>query len=446
MSARLWPTGLIGRVGLVLLATVVLELLASSVVFERAELVSSDEAEARHIAEQLDTAARVLAVTSPGNRAAVARTLSDTDLTLSWLAQPSTLALPSSDERTRKVRDRLLSARPGLAERHLALQPMPADPDTTAQGTLDLPDGSALRFRLNGLGGAVPDIFDQLLSMVVVSIGVLLAALVVVRTLAAPLRMLVRVTDTIGVGPPVEIDDKQGPREIRAVARAFNAMQARISKLLDDRVQALAAVSHDLRTPIARLRLRADLAGEGHDRTAFDADLAEMEAMLDDLNAYLRGDSDPEKRRRVDVAAMLQTLVDDATDAGHVATYDGPDHIAADLRALAVKRSVSNVVNNAIAYGDCAHVRLHADQGELRVTVEDRGPGIADRDRDAVFDPFFRGDSSRNRATGGMGLGLSITRQAIEREGGRVALANRPEGGLRVTITLPIASPPPRLD
>ena len=159
--------------------------------------------------------------------------------------------------------------------------------------------------------------------------------------------------------------------------------------------------------------------------------------MLDDLNAYLRGDTDPEKPKRTDIAAILQTLVDDATDAGRAATYAGPDHLAANVRALALKRALSNIVNNALTYGERADVSLEVARDAIVVAVADDGPGIPEAEHVRVLEPFHRGDASRNRAKGGMGLGLAIARAAILREGGKLALANRAEGGLRVTVTLP---------
>lgn len=433
MQTSLWPTGLIGRVGLVLVMAIALELVASTFVFERAERVSTDDASAHRIAVQLDSAARVLDVTDRDQRVAVAASLSEPELAFAWHAASSTQAPPATQD-AQGLKAKLLADEPALARRDLALgQTGTSD---MVEGRLSLVDGSTVTFRAHAPEGSLSGLPAQIASVAMLSGCVLLAALLVVRTLAAPLRMLVKATDAIGRGPPVHLDDARGPREIRRVARAFNAMQDRINGLLKDRIAALAAVSHDLRTPISRMRLRADVMG-GDEAAAFDRDLAEMEAMLDDLNAHLRGDTDPEAPRRINLAATLQTLVDDATDAGKAARYIGPDQLTLKGRPLALKRAFSNIVNNAIAYGDRAGVAL-ADAGrEVLVTVEDDGPGIPEAERTSVFEPFYRGDSSRNRAKGGMGLGLAIAQAAVTRDGGMISLANRPEGGLRVTIRLP---------
>lgn len=429
MNARLWPTGLIGRVGLVLFTAVVLELIGSTLLFEQAESLLGDETMAQRVADELDAAARVLALTPAINRPAVADTLSEKTLHLTWSARRE--PLPPTDARVEALRAKIVAAEPAVSA--LRLAPMPGG----VIGDLPLSDGSIVTLRAL-LRSTVPSYVTRLWSIGLLSGGVLLAALLVVRTLAAPLRMLVTATDAIGHGPAVALGD-HGPREVRRVASAFNAMQARIAKLIADRTQALAAVSHDLRTPIGRMRLRAGFLTSPEDRAAFEADLGEMEAMLADLFAYLGGDADPEKPRRTDVAVTLATLVDDANDAGRDATYAGPDHLVLDVRPLALKRAFSNLLNNALTYGDRAAVRLHVVPSAIRVTVDDDGPGIPEAEMTAVFEPFYRVDASRCRAKGGMGLGLAITKGAVEREGGTIALANRAEGGLRAIVSLPVA-------
>ena len=436
MRTSLWPNGLVGRVSIVLFAAILLEILGSTFVFEQAELVSSDDAQAKRIAEQVDAAARVLAVTSKIQRPDVVATLSESTLTLDWYEGPDAASIPDNDSQTKTLRQKMLTSEPTLARRRLALRTDPSDPGHALEGRINLDDGSILRFRATALDSSMPNLYGVFGSIAVLSSCVLLAALLLVRTLAAPLRMLVRATDAIGHGPPIDLDEK-GPREIRRVAQAFNAMQARISKLLTDRTEALAAVSHDLRTPIGRMRLRSGFLASPEDQTAFEADLGEMEAMLNDLLAYLGGETDPEKPKPTDLAVMLQTLTDAATDAGHVARYDGPDHMTLTVRALGLKRAFSNIVNNAVAYGGGVRISLAQVRHEIVATFDDDGPGIPQGELALVFEPFYRGDHSRNRAQGGMGLGLAITRQAIRRHDGTIDLVNRPEGGLRVSVTLP---------
>jgi signal transduction histidine kinase len=254
-----------------------------------------------------------------------------------------------------------------------------------------------------------------------VAVAVLLAAVMLVHTMSLPLRALADVADAVGEGEWVPLEEK-GPREVRYLARAINAMQVRIHRLIADRTQALAAVSHDLRTPLARLRLRSGFLEDVEAQAAIEADVAEMEAMVGGVLAYLAGENDPEKKRAADLAAMLMTLVDDAADEGRAARYDGPDHLSVRVRPL--------------TYGGCADVAARATPGGIAVTIDDRGPGIPEADMERVFTPFFRLEGSRSRATGGLGLGLAIVQREVGREGGTLALSNRSDGGLRVEVTL----------
>ena len=214
-------------------------------------------------------------------------------------------------------------------------------------------------------------------------------------------------------------------------------MQARIDRLIADRTQALAAVSHDLRTPIARLRLRAGFIEDTETQRQIDADLDEMEAMITSTLAYLRGEAEQEPLRVADLAAILETLCDDASDAGHRASYDGPLQARLACRPIAMKRALANLIGNAVKYGGVAHVSLHDSGTRVEISVEDDGPGIPDDELEVAFEPFRRLDPARNPESGGSGLGLTIARQVAERHGGTVSLRNRPGGGLVATLTIP---------
>jgi len=230
---------------------------------------------------------------------------------------------------------------------------------------------------------------------------------------------------------------EEGPREVRHAAQAFNRMQGRIDRLIADRTQALAAVSHDLRTPIVRLRLRAGFIEDGEAARAIDADLDEMEAMIDSTLAYLRGETESEPRKPADLVAMIQTLCDAATDAGAAVTYAGPPQARLVCSPVTLKRAFSNLIDNAVKYGDGARVALEDKGHEILVRIEDDGPGIPEADMQAVFEPFRRLETSRNRGTGGNGLGLTIARRAVEQHSGTLQLSNRPSGGLLALARLP---------
>jgi two-component system osmolarity sensor histidine kinase EnvZ len=217
-------------------------------------------------------------------------------------------------------------------------------------------------------------------------------------------------------------------------------MQARIHSLINDRVEALAAVGHDLRTPLARLQLRAEGIGDADLRQEIGNDVMEMSAMVSSLLAYLGGEDDPEKQQPVDVAIMTATLVDEIADDGGHAEYAGIDHYDALVRPVGFKRAIRNLIENASKYGESVFVSGREDDKGVTLSIADNGPGIAeDRLQDALR-PFVRLDAARGRNTKGLGLGLAIAVRAIEREGGTLHLSNRPEGGLLAEVFLPSPS------
>ena len=258
------------------------------------------------------------------------------------------------------------------------------------------------------------------------------AALWAVRRAARPFATFAAAAERLGTDVAAPPLPEKGPREIRAAAHAFNVMQARIRRFVEDRTQMLAAISHDLRTPITRMRLRAEFVEDDGERAKMLADLEEMEHMIAATLAFARDDATREARRPVDVAALVQGL---AEDLG--ASYDGPERLVLPAGPLALKRLMANLLDNARKYGGNTRATLSETGSTVTVTVDDDGPGIPEAEFERVFAPFVRLEASRNRETGGTGLGLSVARAAARAHGGDITLSNRPEGGLRVTLTLP---------
>ncbi|MDE0410491.1 MAG: ATP-binding protein [Alphaproteobacteria bacterium] len=253
-----------------------------------------------------------------------------------------------------------------------------------------------------------------------------------------PLRRFAEAADRLGLdagGPPLP---ERGPRELRNAARAFNRMTARIRRLVDDRTLMLAAVSHDLKTMLTRLRLRAEFIEDGEQKEKAAADLDEMQAMLEATLSFARDDAADERPVAVDLAAMLQSLAADLADAGRAAAYEGPDRLTLRGRPVALRRVFENLLDNALRYGGEAAVSLRQADGRAEVRIEDRGPGIPEALRERVFDPFFRVEASRSRDTGGSGLGLAVVRAVVQRHDGEIALEDRPGGGLRARVMLPL--------
>jgi hypothetical protein len=438
MHVSLWPNGLVGRITLVLLAAVALEFAGSTILYEQAEVLLPDNSRAERITSQLAAAGQVLSLTPPQRRPEIADLLSTDELRLRWKGPAVTDSASSVD--LGKMRDRLLAWQPRLAEYSLHLDGArhnAAGGPRDLLGTLRLMDGTHLGFEATEMVSGPPVVYDTLLSTAILATCVLLASTMLVRTLGLPLRALAQAADAIGHGPPVSVAIR-GPHEVRQVPRAFNAMQARIAHLVVDRTQVLAAVSHDLRTPISRLRLRSGFIEDAEMQQAIEDDVNEMEAMVGSVLAYLGGETDPETPRQVDIAALIMTLIDAAVDAGRDASYHGPDHALVMLRPIEVKRAIGDLIENALKYGSHARVTLECTPSLVSVVVEDGSPGIPDAELERVLEPFRRLEFSRNPETGGVGLGLAIARRAAERDGGQIVLRNRPDGGLSAELSFPI--------
>lgn len=271
---------------------------------------------------------------------------------------------------------------------------------------------------------------------VVQLLGLAIAAAMGARLMARPIQELGRAARRLGEdlsAPPIP---EQGPVEARQAAQTFNRMQDQIRQQLDERHRFLAAVSHDLRTPLTRMKLRLEQMPEGEWRSRFGGDLAEMALMLDATLDYLRGQSRGEAFRLFDVESLIQSLVEDAKERG--ADVEMAGH-AAPIRALplALRSCFTNLMENALRYAGDARFVLIDTSDSLTVQVRDHGPGIAPEFREAVFEPFYRLEGSRNRGSGGTGLGLAIAREVARKHGGDIVLREAEGGGLVASVTLP---------
>lgn len=300
-----------------------------------------------------------------------------------------------------------------------------------------LADGQvvAATHRYPGDEGVTPSRHLPLLTGYFVAIAIL--ALLAMRWAVQPLRRLARAADALGRdlgGPPLP---ETGPREVRQAAHAFNTMQSRLASYLDDRLRILAAVSHDLKTPITRLKLRAEMLPDEVQREKFLRDLDDMQTMIAATLDFLRGEARKEASAPLDINALLSTLRDDMAALGEAVTVSGEALQPLRARPQALKRCLANLLENAVRYGGGARIQVDDDAHELVLNIDDDGPGIPEEKLEQMFEPFRRGEDSRNRDTGGVGLGLAIARNLARAHGGDVTLANRPGGGLRVTVNLP---------
>jgi signal transduction histidine kinase len=383
-------------------------------------------------------AERVMNETPPERRGAVSRELSTEGVRVTWQAI-SPLPVRAEDPALQALQADMQRWEPSLVGDDLRLDFYGGSPLHDAMrlmGSVRLADGSSLLVVSRAKGTAWAVLLAALGSAALMSLGLLIASVLLLRSLGLPLRSLARAAESVGKGDPIYVRE-EGAGDLRRVAHAFNAMQNRITELLTTRTQALAAVSHDLRTPLSRLRLRAGFVKDDETRAALEQDVEEMSDMLNSLLAYLGGAHESEPRRLVDLAALCMTVVNAATDAGGRATYEGPDHLAVQLRPGAVKRAIDNLVQNALIYGGGADVTLLTQGDRVIVRVCDDGPGIPEAQMARVKEAFARLDDARARNTAGLGLGLSTVEQMTVQEGGEFVLANRPEGGLRAELRLP---------
>ncbi|ACK81969.1 ATP-binding protein [Methylorubrum extorquens] len=430
-----------GRTVAVLLLAVLLVHGGALSIYRRSAVAAADEAFATEVARQLVLAREAVLRRPPDARGTEAKALSSNHFEIGWDAQGPEHLAATTDPALRNLRDRLLSLEPILGPSLVLTLETPDEPlhRQDLRGTFLLPDGSALTFRsahAPSLVQVAP--WASLATAMAILVGG--AAVVLMHRIAGPLRELTQATARIGHGTVVLVPEI-GPDETRGIGRALNAMQERIHRLVEERTLAFAAVSHDLRTPIARLRLRLDRVEDVDERRAMAADLDEMQAMVEATLAYLRGDADPVTPQVTNVASVLIGIADASADAGRDVTYRGPGRALATVRPVTFRRALENLVDNGVRYGVRVRIALVIEAAALVVRIDDDGPGIAPEEVARAFEPFTRLEGSRNRNTGGTGLGLTIAKRAVEAEGGSLALSNRAEGGLRAEVRLSRTGP-----
>ncbi len=281
-------------------------------------------------------------------------------------------------------------------------------------------------------------------SLASIFVGTLLIAAIAVltaRSLIAPLSQLATAADALGRSPEIIETPRPAIREFAAIHNAFETMQKRLKRFVDERTHTLAAISHDLRTPLTRLKLQAEFIADGELREGMLANIDAMRDMLAETLSFAEGHASSDASAPFDLASILISLCDEASDAGAQAEYDGPNHVTAFGKRTAIRRMFSNLIDNAVRYGGAAHVSLSDRASDWVVTIADDGPGIPPDSFEQAFEPFQRLESSRNRETGGTGLGLSIARDIVLAHGGQISLANASpgSGGLVVRVLLPKA-------
>lgn len=398
------------------------------------------DSDVRPVLDRFVTLVRVLgAAREPGARSALieaaARAYPQLDLA-SGSADADTAPLePALDLRTEALGGEITLRQVGRSR--------PSGTEVRVQATLS--DGALIAATLPSGPGRPPRLTAFIVVTLVVTVTSLVFLLIwAARGLTAPLTRFAGVAEQFSLDGAALLLPETGPTEIRTASCAFNRMQARIRGMIDDRTRMLASVSHDLRTPITRLRLRAEFIPDAGARIAILRDLDQMNAMIHGALAFLRDGPIARSGGKLDIAALLRTVADDFADLGHDVRFEGPDRQIVEGRADDLQRAIANLVENATKHATATTVRLAVFPGAVEIEVADDGPGIPPELRDAMMQPFARGDAARGVSeAAGFGLGLSIARAIVEDHGGRLVLLDREPQGLVVRVTLPLSPATP---
>ena len=457
MRARhLWPDGIASRVALILMICLFVVQAASILFYIRDRAEAATEVFANSVADRIGAIVALMERTPPPRRAELLRAVNSPTLWVTLLPGKPTVMGPGwrhSPRAWRRVMhhlgplgDRPIEVRvlgnwdaPPVRESEVAGQPLPDLLPSRRKIAISVGqrDGSWLVFTVAADTTSLRWGIHMAFWIALAGGFILLFAVWAGHRVTRPLARFAEAADRLGVdvrAPPLP---EAGSRELRKAASAFNRMQERLRRLVDDRTLMLAAISHDLRTALTRLKLRTEFIADGEQREKANADLDEMRAMLESTLAFARDDTADEPRTRVDLAALLGSLCDDLADTGHAAAYQGPGRLTYACRPMALRRAFTNLIANAATYGEEATVTPAEDGGAVEVIVADRGPGIPEAMREKVFAPFFRLEGSRSRETGGTGLGMAVARAIIRRHGGDITLEDRPGGGLVARVRLP---------
>ena len=300
-----------------------------------------------------------------------------------------------------------------------------------------LRDGEELRLSVLPPRAAINDDTDYRAVIALFFVSIAFLAYLVARMTTRPLKQLAVAAQELGNDinrPPLDLT---GASEIRQASAAFNAMQARIRQYIFQRTQMLAAITHDLQTPLTRMRLRLEKVADAELQERLIGDLSAMQAMVREGLELARSMDTTESMQMLDLDSLLDSVCDDAADANQPVSLNGRSGMAILGRPLDLRRCLGNLIDNAVKYGREANVTVDRVNGAARIRVRDSGPGIPPAEQARVFDPFYRVETSRSRESGGTGLGLTIARNIAGQHGGSIALANHPEGGLEVTLMLP---------
>lgn len=435
-----------GRTILVLVIGIGLVLALSHTLYEIGLEREAKQHDTARLADRLAFLKHTITRLPPAERDAAAHALSGGPIEIHWSLQP--LASPGgmTAESADRLRQELLERVPEIANLGFVIgaskegdshASKDESPGHVLLISMQLQDGSWVNLSRVTLAGSRFSSLSFWISALIMMAGALVVSALMASWLTRPLSELTNATHRLFATPVPEPIPPRGPKEVRDLSVAFNEMQVRIDQLLTDRTQMLAAISHDLRTPITRLRLRLEENIEEKAKISASSDLDEMEEMIDAALAFLKGEASDEAVQTLDLVAILETITGDMTDAGASVVLSGARHAVMRGRRLSLKRAFTNLIQNAVKYGGGARVAISQDGAAITASIEDDGPGIPEEEMERVFSPFYRLESSRARETGGHGLGLTVARAAIRAHGGEITIANLQPKGLQVRVVIP---------
>ena len=407
--------------------------------------------ESSGVLEHLATMARAIEAATPDQRSAIATAVSEETRIASWHAADSSLARALGDATGLRDGSGLIGEYFATDVRRIVMFDSRSAIARSPGLNVDLQNHPHIHFMAVNLADGSWAVFagtarhfwlsrDTRLALWLAYVAIAVVAMQALAAwqLARPIEKLsegVRQFAVNAATPPIA---ERGPREMREVIRAFNAMRAQMQKFLSYRVAMLAAISHDLRTPLTRMRLRGEFIEDEEQQAKMFRDVDEMQAMVEGALAFFRDDATEEDATQIDLPGVLKTIVNDFADQGVEIAYDGPAHAAYTGRLFALKRAFTNLIENAVKYATPPRIVLRQGDGCIIVAIRDGGPGIPEEALEQVFSPYFRLEQSRNRSSGGVGLGLTAAQTIIRGHGGDIVLRNRPEGGLDAEVTLPV--------
>ena len=449
---RLFPRSLFGRIALILAGGfLAIQLITTAIaISDRSALAS--RAAANQAATRIGDVVRTMSAASPVERSRIMQAISSDTLKVTY-GKPagSDAAAGEQSDLMSTARDALaLALPPGIGFRVIDARPVYLSPDSwyarefgerpgvRMHATVLLNDGVWITMVSIGPARATRWVTRMLRNLAIIDGAMVILCFFAVRLVTRPLSVLANAAEDLGRNidrPPLP---ERGAIELVRASRALNVMQDRLKRYVDTRVKVLAAMSHDLKTPITRMRLRAEMLDDAHIKAKFTKDLDELQQMVGSTLDYMRGLAEGgEAVQPIDVTALISSLKEDAEEAGHTVTVSGDARSPVMGRAQALKRCLQNLIDNALAYGRRADITLRDEGGVLDIAISDDGPGIPEGDIERVFEPFYRVEGSRNRNTGGSGLGLSIARNIAQAHGGSVRLRNLGRGGLEATLRIP---------